>query len=119
MRESRVGPRRRLRFAATVAGIGEDGKVFEEKAVVRDITLYGAYLSLSNRPPLQSELHLVIEANAADNHPSLFLSAARWFTAKPHRKNTRPASASSLSKMKNAAALATKIFAQASLRTHA
>jgi len=71
MRESRVGPRRRLRFAATVAGIGEDGKVFEEKAVVRDITLYGAYLSLTNRPPLQSELRLVIEANAADNHPSL------------------------------------------------
>src|SRR5271156_6082013 len=71
MRESRVGPRRRLRFAATVAGIGEDGKPFEEKAVVRDITLYGAYLSLSNRPALQSELNLVIEANAADNHPSL------------------------------------------------
>jgi phosphoribosyl 1,2-cyclic phosphodiesterase len=71
MRESRVGPRRRLRFSATVAGIGDDGKAFEEKAVVRDITLYGAYLSLTNRPALQSELRLVIEANAADNHPSL------------------------------------------------
>ena len=36
-----------------------------------DDVLVGAYLSLSNRPALQSELNLVIEANAADNHPSL------------------------------------------------
>jgi len=71
MRESRVGPRRRLRFAATVTGVNEEGGRFEEKAAVRDLSLQGAYLSLDHRPALQSELRVVIEASAVDNHPSL------------------------------------------------
>jgi phosphoribosyl 1,2-cyclic phosphodiesterase len=62
LRESRVGLRRRLRFSATVSGQSEDGSKFEEKAVVRDLTMLGAYLSLNNRPRLQSELRVVIEA---------------------------------------------------------
>jgi phosphoribosyl 1,2-cyclic phosphodiesterase len=71
VKESRLGQRRRLRFAATVSGITDDGSSFEEKATVRDISLHGAYLALENRPALQSDVRVQIEATAADNHPSL------------------------------------------------
>jgi phosphoribosyl 1,2-cyclic phosphodiesterase len=70
LRESRVGLRRRLRFSATVTGQDEDGSKFEEKAVVRDLSLLGAYLSLSSRPRLQSELRVVIEAAGEGNRGS-------------------------------------------------
>jgi hypothetical protein len=62
MRESRGGQRRRLRFSAIVSGQSEDGQAFEEKATVRDLSLQGAYLCLNNRPKLQSEVRVVIEA---------------------------------------------------------
>jgi phosphoribosyl 1,2-cyclic phosphodiesterase len=71
LRESRIGQRRRLRFVATVSGQNEDGGNFEEKATVRDISLQGAYLSLKNRPRLQSELRVVIEAAGDENRSSL------------------------------------------------
>jgi phosphoribosyl 1,2-cyclic phosphodiesterase len=71
LRDSRVGQRRRLRFEATVTGVTEDGNSFEEKAVLRDMSLHGAYLALERRPALQSDIRVVIEASAADNHPSL------------------------------------------------
>ncbi|HXN28817.1 MAG TPA: MBL fold metallo-hydrolase [Candidatus Acidoferrales bacterium] len=64
MKETRLGIRRRLRFAATVSGQTEDGKPFEEKATVRDISLQGAYLALQSRPRLQSEVRVVIEASS-------------------------------------------------------
>ncbi|HEY4948769.1 MAG TPA: MBL fold metallo-hydrolase [Candidatus Acidoferrales bacterium] len=64
MKETRMGIRRRLRFAATVSGQTEDGRPFEEKAVVRDISLQGAYLALHSRPRLQSEVRVVIEASS-------------------------------------------------------
>ena len=70
LRESRVGLRRRLRFSATVSGLDEDGKKFEEKALVRDLSLLGAYLALNNRPRLQSELRVVIEASGEGNRGS-------------------------------------------------
>jgi ribonuclease Z len=73
MRETRVGQRRRLRFTAVVSGQSEDGKNFEEKATVRDISLQGAYLCLNNRPKLQSEVRVVIEA-AGDPATSSILS---------------------------------------------
>ncbi|HTR46662.1 MAG TPA: MBL fold metallo-hydrolase [Verrucomicrobiae bacterium] len=60
--EARVGQRRRLCFTATVSGQAEDGTPFEEKAKVRDISVQGAYLSLTNRPRLQSELRVVIDS---------------------------------------------------------
>ena len=59
--ESRMGLRRWVRLAATVSGQSEDGKHFEERATVRDMSLLGAYLSLSKRPLLQSELRVVIQ----------------------------------------------------------
>jgi phosphoribosyl 1,2-cyclic phosphodiesterase len=71
LRESRLGQRRRLRFAATVTGQSEDGSTFEEKAIVRDLSLQGAYLCLNNRPRLQSELRVVIDAAGDDDHSSL------------------------------------------------
>jgi phosphoribosyl 1,2-cyclic phosphodiesterase len=71
LRESRLGQRRRLRFAATVSGQSEDGTVFEEKAIVRDLSLQGAYLCLNNRPRLQSELRVVIEAAGDEDRSSL------------------------------------------------
>ena len=71
LRESRIGQRRRLRFVATVSGHTEDGSKFEEKATVRDISLQGAYLNLKNRPRLQSELRVVIEAAGDENRSSL------------------------------------------------
>ena len=64
MKETRLGIRRRLRFAATVSGQTEDGSPFEEKAMVRDISLQGAYLALHSRPRLQSEVRVVIEASS-------------------------------------------------------
>jgi phosphoribosyl 1,2-cyclic phosphodiesterase len=71
--KSRLGQRRRLHFSATVSGHTEDGAPFEEKAVVRDMSLQGAYLTLASRPRLQSELHVVIEA-AGDQKQSSQLS---------------------------------------------
>lgn len=69
--KSRVGQRRRIRFAATVSGQAEDGTSFEEKATVRDISLQGAYLTLKSRPKLQSELRVVIEASGDENRSSV------------------------------------------------
>jgi phosphoribosyl 1,2-cyclic phosphodiesterase len=73
MRESRLGQRRRLRFNAVVSGHCEDGTPFQEKATVRDLSLQGAYLCLNNRPRLQSEMRVVIEA-AGDPARSSVLS---------------------------------------------
>ena len=70
LRESRIGLRKRLRFAATVSGVDQDGKKFEEKAQVRDLTMLGAYLALNNRPRLQSELRVVMEAAGEGNRGS-------------------------------------------------
>jgi phosphoribosyl 1,2-cyclic phosphodiesterase len=60
--EGRLGQRRRLRMSATVSGTTEDGTPFEEKATLRDISVQGAYICLSKRPRLQSELRVVIES---------------------------------------------------------
>ncbi|HTW23695.1 MAG TPA: MBL fold metallo-hydrolase [Candidatus Baltobacteraceae bacterium] len=69
--DARLGQRRRLRFTATVSGLCDDGKVFEEKAVVRDLSIQGAYLYLHSRPRLQSELRVVIEATGDESHSSV------------------------------------------------
>ena len=69
--DTRMGQRRRLRLGAVVSGQLDDGASFEEKAVVRDVSLRGAYLSLNNRPRLQSEMKIVIEAPGDQNQSSL------------------------------------------------
>jgi phosphoribosyl 1,2-cyclic phosphodiesterase len=73
LRGSRIGQRRRLRFSAVVSGQSEEGQTFQEKATVRDLSLHGAYLCLKNRPRLQSEVRVVIEA-AGDKDRSSTLS---------------------------------------------
>ena len=65
--ESRLGQRRRMRLSATVCGQAEDGTVFEEKAILREVSLQGAYLFLKKRPRLQSELRVMIESAAEPN----------------------------------------------------
>jgi phosphoribosyl 1,2-cyclic phosphodiesterase len=59
--EGRLGQRRRLGFTALVSGCTEEGTPFEEKATVRDVSVQGAYLFLTKRPRLQSELRVVIQ----------------------------------------------------------
>jgi phosphoribosyl 1,2-cyclic phosphodiesterase len=89
MRESRLAPRRRLRFSAMVTGHSEDGAAFEEKATVRDLSLQGAYLVLSHRPKLQSELRVVIEAAGDRNRASQLSLRATVIHCKPGRENAQ------------------------------
>lgn len=67
MPEARLGQRRRLAFTANVSGLTEDGTPFEEKATLRDISVQGAYLCMTHRPRLQSELRVVIEPQENQN----------------------------------------------------
>jgi phosphoribosyl 1,2-cyclic phosphodiesterase len=71
LKGSRIGQRRRLRFTAMVKGQSEEGQAFQEKATVRDLSLHGAYLCLKNRPRLQSELGVVIEASGDKDRSSM------------------------------------------------
>ena len=71
LRGSRIGQRRRLRFSATVSGQSEEGEVFQERATVRDLSLQGAYLCLKNRPRLQSEVRVIIEASGDKDRSSM------------------------------------------------
>ena len=89
LREARLASRRRLRFNAIVSGQSEEGSVFEEKATVRDLSLQGAYLVLSHRPKLQSELRVIIEAAGEQNRSSLLSLRATVIHCKAGRENTQ------------------------------
>jgi phosphoribosyl 1,2-cyclic phosphodiesterase len=89
MRESRLAVRRRLRFVATVTGQTEDGKPFEEKSTVRDLSLQGAYLALKSRPRLQSELRVVIEAADEAARSSILSLRATVIHLEPGREHTQ------------------------------
>jgi len=89
MRESRLGQRRRLRFTATVTGQSEDGKPFEEKATVRDLSLQGAYLCLNNRPRLQSEVRVVIEASGDPTRSSVLSLRGTVVHFEPGREHSQ------------------------------
>jgi phosphoribosyl 1,2-cyclic phosphodiesterase len=89
IRESRLGLRRRLRFAATVSGLTEDGRPFEEKATVRDLSLQGAYLALNSRPRLQSEVRVVIEASGDPTRSSLLSLRGTVVYFDPGREKTQ------------------------------
>jgi phosphoribosyl 1,2-cyclic phosphodiesterase len=88
LRERRMAPRRRLRFNAVISGQSEDGQNFEEKAVVRDLSLQGAYIVLANRPKLQSELRLVMEA-AEQNRASQLTFRGTVVHCNPGRENAQ------------------------------
>ncbi len=68
IRHARTVRRRDARFSATVSGEGEDGKSFEERTFIRDVTLQGAFLYLAHRPQLQSEMKVAMEAPAQAGH---------------------------------------------------
>lgn len=88
LRGSRIGQRRRLRFVATVSGQSDDGKSFQEKATVRDLSLQGAYLCLKNRPRLQSELRVVIEASGDKDRASMLSLRGTVIHCEPGREHT-------------------------------
>jgi ribonuclease Z len=88
IRESRLGLRRRLRFAATVTGQTEDGTPFEEKGMVRDLSLHGAYLALNSRPRLQSEVRVVIEATGDPTRSSVLSLRGNVVHFDPGREKT-------------------------------
>ena len=89
LKESRLAPRRRLRFAAVVNGQSEDGAEFEEKAVVRDLSMQGAHLMLSHRPRLQSELRVAIESAGEQNRSSIMTLRATVIHCKAGRENNQ------------------------------
>lgn len=88
---SRLGQRRRLHFGATVSGESEDGRSFEERATVRDLSLHGAYLCLKSSPRLQSELNVVIEAAGAGGQESSSVLSLRATVVhcEPGRENNQ------------------------------
>lgn len=69
MRPTRTGQRREVYFRATVTGYSEDGRAFEEKTIVRDVSLQGALLQLNATPRLQSELKMSMEVPVDEQHP--------------------------------------------------
>ncbi len=71
LRETRIGQRRPVEFDVTVTGSSADGRPFEEKATLRDLSLQGAFLVMCHRPLLQSDLTLVIEAHTKGNQSSV------------------------------------------------
>ncbi|MBZ5693918.1 MAG: PilZ domain-containing protein [Acidobacteriia bacterium] len=87
--ESRLGQRRRLRLAATIAGQSEDGGAFQEQATVRDISLQGAYIVLNNRPRLQSELRVVIESGNGQKRSSQIALRATVLYCEPGREKNQ------------------------------
>lgn len=89
LRGSRIGQRRRLRFMAMVSGQLEDGQVFQEKATVRDLSLQGAYLCLKNRPKLQSEMRVVIEASGDKDRASMLSLRGTVIHCDPGREQTQ------------------------------
>lgn len=87
--KSRMGQRRRLRFAATVRGVTDEGRAFEERATVRDLSLQGAYLCLNSRPRLQSELMVAIDAAADREAASLLSLRATVVHCEPGREHSQ------------------------------
>jgi phosphoribosyl 1,2-cyclic phosphodiesterase len=70
---TRTTLRREAQFRATVCGVTEGGKQFEEETIVRDLSLQGALLSLKHLPRLQSELQVTMEAPGPDGMQSMKL----------------------------------------------
>lgn len=87
--KSRLGQRRRLRFTAVVKGETEDGRTFEERATVRDLSLQGAYLCLNSRPRLQSELTVAIDAASDHDRSSLLSLRAAVVHCEPGREQNQ------------------------------
>ena len=81
--EARLGRRREIPLSATVSGQSENGMPFEEQATVRDVSLLGAYLSLTKRPQLQSELRVVIQTGGDSQPANRFVLRATVVRCEP------------------------------------
>jgi phosphoribosyl 1,2-cyclic phosphodiesterase len=58
---SRTALRREAQFRARVCGVTDGGHLFEEDAIVTDLSLQGARICLQHNPQLQSELRVMME----------------------------------------------------------
>ena len=70
---SRTALRREAQFHACVAGVTADGLRFEEKTVVRDLSIQGALISLKHSPRMQSELQVVMQAPSSNGMQEMVL----------------------------------------------
>lgn len=68
LRPARGGQRQEAYFPATVTGFSDEGRAFEEKTVIRDLSLHGACLQLTHSPQLQSELKVVMQVPVDTTH---------------------------------------------------
>jgi len=68
MLAARGGLRQEAHFRARVSGYTEEGRAFQEEAVIRDLTLQGALIYLNHSPRLQSELQVTMEAPGDETH---------------------------------------------------
>lgn len=64
----RKGQRREVKFPAIISGYGEDGRAFEEKTFVSELSLQGASMNVKHIPRLQSEVKVVVEVPLDDAH---------------------------------------------------
>jgi phosphoribosyl 1,2-cyclic phosphodiesterase len=70
---TRTALRREAQFHATVCGVTEGGKQFEEETLIRDLSLQSALIFLRNMPRLQSELQVTMETNGPGGEQSMKL----------------------------------------------
>jgi phosphoribosyl 1,2-cyclic phosphodiesterase len=81
-----VDARGTVGFPATVTGVGEDGRSFQENAPSAELSLRGAQFLLEHPPRLQSEITLAIDRSAAAPRPGARI-LLRGFVV---RRETRP-----------------------------
>lgn len=70
LRNTRAGQRRDTYLHTVVSGVSAEGKEFEEKTIVHDLSLSGASLQIQHAPQIQSELQVVIQTPGDDQYAS-------------------------------------------------
>ncbi len=61
IRPARIGQRRNVKMSVVISGCTEDGRAFREQSEIRNVSIHGAYMVLSHRPRLQSEIEMILE----------------------------------------------------------
>ena len=73
MPSSRTSLRRDAQFHACVTGVTAEGQKFEEKTMVRDLSLQGAHITLKHSPRMQSEVQVLMQAPSAEGLQEMLL----------------------------------------------
>jgi len=73
MPSSRTSLRRDAQFHACVTGVTAEGQKFEEKTMVRDLSLQGAHITLKHSPRMQSEVQVLMQAPSAEGLREMLL----------------------------------------------